>query len=132
MVKFTVIFLGVWLLSQSIIRLLGHLIFNISSPLLYILIFITIPLVYLITYALYDRLHLTQDMQTKIAGRIFPTFLLLEIPIFIYWETLFPNMTTNAIILYAAYLFAFYALCLLTGTITNPIKRNAKIEKTNE
>lgn len=132
MVKYTVICLGLWILSQCIIRLLGHLIFNLNSPLLYILIFITIPLVYLVTYTLYDRLHITNVTQTILAGRMFPTFLLLEIPLFIYWESIFPNMTANAMILYAAYLFAFYALCLLTGTINDPIKRNSRIEKTHE
>lgn len=123
MLVFTLLLFIVWFIIQIIVRFAGHMIFNPNSPLLYILIFITIPLVYFLTYALYYRFQFTKEMKIYAASRIFSFLLLLEVPVFIYAKQLFPNMSNDAMLLYASYLFAFYALCFLTGTIRDPINR---------
>lgn len=123
MMVFTLLLFVVWLFIQILVRLAGHIIFNPTSPLLYILIFITIPLIYLLTYSLYYRFQFSKEMKIHAASRIFSLLLLLEAPIFIYTKQLFPNMTSDSMILYAAYLFAFYAFCILTTTFRDPINR---------
>ncbi len=113
---FFAIGLGLWLLASLIVRLAGQYIFNPRSAALLGLLIASLPVIWLLTFPLYRR-YVPDDPggQARAALQLVSLPVLLELPTFLFHTLLFPNMGETRMVYYAAFLFFFYGLVLVTG-----------------
>lgn len=103
----------IWLVATLLVRMAGQFIFNPGSPALLVLIILSIPLAWALTVPLFRRYGaLTAGERAQAALGLVTLPLLLELPAFFFHPLLFPNMGETRMIVYAAFLFAFYGLLL--------------------
>lgn len=110
--------LAVWLVGTLFVRLAGQFLFNPGEPALLGLFILSIPLIWALTYPFYQRYRLANSAQrSQAALRLVTLPVLLEVPSFLFHELVYPNMGLERMAIYAAYIFYFYGLVLLTAFI---------------
>lgn len=123
MKRLLLVYLAVWILSFAFTRFVEHIVFVPDSPLFFLLLLITLPVVYALTYPLYHRFGIPVPARSKTVLLLYSMLLILECPVFLYADYLLPNMTAPQMVTYGAYLFLYYAFSFGTGVIPDPLHK---------
>lgn len=108
----------VWLAVTITFRLVGHFVLDPSNALLLAGFFVAvIPLMAAVTYPVYRYLQLPHAARPAAAAAMSIPGMFLDVILLRYATTVFPAMTTEMVVTYAAILFFGYAIVLLTGFI---------------
>jgi hypothetical protein len=114
--------LGVWFSIAVLIRLAGHVLLSPTNPLLLTAFFLSvIPMMILVTYPVYRWFGLSSDARKSAAAIISIPGMFLDVLLVLFAETVFPAMTTEAVVHFGAILLFGYAIAILTGFV--PLRR---------
>lgn len=114
--------LGVWVAVAILIRLTGHILLSPTNTLLLTAFFVSvIPLMLSVTYPVYWWLGLSPDAQRSAAALMSIPGMFLDVLLILFAETVFPAMTTAAVVQFGAILLFGYAIVLVTGFV--PLRR---------
>jgi hypothetical protein len=114
--------LSVWLSIAVLLRLTGHVLLSPTNPLLLTGFFLSVlPLMAAVTYPVYRWLGLSTDARRSAAALMSIPGMFLDVLLVLFAGTVFPAMSTEAVVNFGAILLFGYAIVLLTGFV--PLRR---------
>jgi hypothetical protein len=114
--------LSVWLAVAILIRLAGHVLLSPTNTLLLTAFFLSVlPLMIAVTYPVYWRLGLSSDARPSAAALMSIPGMFLDVLLVLFAGTVFPAMSTEAVVNFGAILLFGYAIVLVTGFV--PLRR---------
>jgi hypothetical protein len=113
---------SVWFSIAVLNRLAGHVLLSPANTLLLTAFFLSaIPLMISVTYPVYWWLGLSSDARRSAAVIMSIPGMFLDVLLILFAETVFPLMSTEAVVHFGAILLFGYAIVLLTGFV--PLRR---------
>lgn len=110
--------LTVWFAVAVVIRLLGHVLLSPSNPLLVFGFFASVvPLMAAVTYPIYWWFDIPRGERAWAAALMSLPGLFLDVLLVLFAGTVFPEMSTAAVVNFGAILLFGYAVVLLTGFV---------------
>jgi hypothetical protein len=110
--------LSVWFSIAVLIRLAGHVLLSPTNTLLLTAFFLSvIPLMIAVTYPVYRWFGLSSDARRSAAVVMSIPGMFLDVLLVLFAETVFPAMSTEAVVHFGAILLFGYAIVLVTGFV---------------
>jgi hypothetical protein len=110
--------LSVWLAVAILVRLAGHVLLSPTNTLLLTAFFLSVlPLMLSVTYPVYWRLGLSSDARRGAAALMSIPGMFLDVVLLLFAGTVFPAMSTEAVVHFGAILLFGYAIVLVTGFV---------------
>lgn len=115
----------VWLGATFIFRFVGHFFFTPDSTLLLLLSYMfVVPLIFLLTYPLYNFKGLTKDERLKAAMFIALPGMLIDAIVLTVFPRVFTNLPVESDRYFGSWLLWAYSLILITGLPLKKRERN--------
>lgn len=110
--------LVVWFLVAVTIRLAGPFLLEPGNDPLFMAFFVAVvPLMALVTFPVYRWLAIPSPLRGSAAAAMSVPGLFLDVLLVHYAETVFPAMSTDAVVNFAVVLLFGYAVVLVTGFV---------------